>query len=100
MTSITALLHTHNDALRLGRALETVYACDHILIVDHGSEDSTVRVARDYGATVMSAAPGATVERYVRSAPPGWVLCLDRWEALTEKLWASLFEWKAESRQT
>ena len=60
MTSITALLHTHNDALRLGRALETVYACDDILIVDHGSEDSTVRVARDYGARVMSAAPGAS----------------------------------------
>jgi glycosyltransferase involved in cell wall biosynthesis len=100
MTSITALLHTHNDALRLGRALETVYACDHILIVDHGSEDSTVRVARDYGATVMSAAPGATVERYVRSAPPGWVLCLDPCESLTEKLSASLFEWKSESGHT
>jgi glycosyltransferase involved in cell wall biosynthesis len=100
MTSITALLHTHNDALRLGRALETVYACDDILIVDHGSEDSTVRVARDYGARVVSAAPGATVERYLRSAPPGWVLCLNPCESLTEKLSASLFEWKSESWHT
>ena len=53
MTSITALLHTKNDALRLGRALETLYACDDILIVDHGSRDATVRVAREYGARVV-----------------------------------------------
>ena len=47
MPSITALLHTENDALRLGRALETLYTCDDILIVDYGSRDATVRVARE-----------------------------------------------------
>ena len=49
------MLHTENDALRLGRALETVYACDDILVVDHGSRDATVRVAREYGAHVVDA---------------------------------------------
>ena len=102
MASITALLFTQNDGLRLGRALETLYACDDILVVDHGSRDATVRVAREYGAKVVDARPGPSPADYVRSCSPesakaGWILCLDPHESLTEKLAASLFEWKAES---
>lgn len=101
MPSITALLHTENDALRLGRCLETLYPCDHILVVDHGSQDVTVRLAREYGARIIAAAPGTSPEHYLRSAPPGWVvegwiLSLDPHESLTESLAASLFEWKSE----
>jgi glycosyltransferase involved in cell wall biosynthesis len=102
MASITALLFTQNDALRLGRALETVYACDEILVVDQGSRDATVRVAREYGARVVDARSGPSPADYVRSskppdANPGWILCLDPHESLTEKLAASLFEWKSEA---
>ena len=102
MTTITALLFTQNDALRLGRALETVYACDDILVVDHGSRDATVRVAREYGARVVDAKPGPSPADYVRSCiagatNAGWILCLDPRESLTEKLAASLFEWKSEA---
>jgi glycosyltransferase involved in cell wall biosynthesis len=110
MASITALLHTENDALRLGRALETLYPCDEILVVDHGSRDGTVRVARDYGARVLSERSGASPGDYLalakeNSAATGsanarstqWILCLDPRESLTEKLAASLFEWKSEA---
>jgi hypothetical protein len=102
MASITALLHTENDGLRLGRALETLYACDDILVVDHGSRDGTMRIAREYGARVVAAQPSISPPDYLRSAglqsaDPGWILCLDPREALTEKLAASLFEWKSES---
>lgn len=112
MTSITALLHTKNDALRLGRTLETLYACDGILVVDHGSRDATARVARAYGARIVDARPAASVGDYLRfvnsgfvnsgfinsgSASPGWILCLDPHESLSEKLAASLYEWKSES---
>lgn len=97
MPRITALLHTENDALRLGRALETLYACDEVLVVDHGSRDSTMRVARQYGARVVSASTETSQRDYCRSASPGWVLCLDACESLSEKLAASLFEWKTES---
>jgi len=101
MASITALLFTQNDALRLGRALETLYACDDILVVDHGSRDATVRVAREYGAKVVDARPGPSPADYVRSCSPEsakarWILCVDPHESLTEKLAASLFEWKSE----
>jgi glycosyltransferase involved in cell wall biosynthesis len=112
MASITVLLHTENDALRLGRALETVYACDEIVVVDHGSRDGTVRVAREYGARVVDARPQASPADYRLLATAGsvnpkvassglvesaWILCLDPRESLTERLAASLFEWKAES---
>jgi hypothetical protein len=112
MASITALLHTENDALRVGRVLETLYPCDQILVVDHASRDASVRIAREYGARVVDAADGVSPADYLRSAGfrsahlqsaslqsanPGWILCLDPREALTESLAASLFEWKSES---
>jgi len=111
MPSITALLHTENDALRLGRALETLYACDDLLVIDHGSRDATVRIAREYGARIVEARPGASAEDHLSYASQGlaspalanfasanssWILCLDPHESLTEKLAASLFEWKSE----
>src|SRR6266496_2661186 len=85
MPSITALIHTENDALRLGRALETMYACDDILLVDHGSRDATVRVAREYGAKVVEVRAGATQRDYVQFAKAGWILCIDPRESLTER---------------
>jgi hypothetical protein len=94
MPPITVVLHTENDALRLGRCLETLYPFDEILIVDHLSRDTTTRIAREYGAKVVAAEPGAPPEHYLRMTHAGWVLCLDPHESLTESLAASLYEWK------
>jgi hypothetical protein len=91
MPGITALLHTHNDGLRLGRCLETLYPCDDIVVVDHGSDDWTLRVAREYGARITAAG-----ESVPPSPTSGWILCLDPRESLSEALAASLFEWKSE----
>jgi len=95
MPAITALLHTKNDALRIGRCLETIYPCDHILVVDHGSSDSTVQVAREYAARVIDAVPGAGTGHYLRLSDSGWILCLDPRESVSESLAASLYEWKS-----
>jgi hypothetical protein len=94
MSKITAVLHTKNDALRLGRALEGLYPCDHILVIDHGSRDSTVKVAREYGAHVLEAQAGASGPEYTKFVPSEWILCVDARESLTESLAASLYEWK------
>jgi hypothetical protein len=104
MPAITALLHTENDVLRLGRCLETLYPCDEILIVDHVSRDGTVQLAREYGARVFevkshakSAAGAETpIPAEIRTLLRGWILCLNPRESLTESLAASLFEWKSE----
>jgi glycosyltransferase involved in cell wall biosynthesis len=94
MPTITALLHTHNDALRLGRCLETLYPCDEILILDHGSTDDTISIAREYGARVISAGAQAPPDFRSRLADRAWILCLDPRESLTESLAATLYEWK------
>jgi GT2 family glycosyltransferase len=94
MASITAVLHTHNDGLRVGRCLETLYPCDEIVIVDHGSTDATVSIARQYAATIVAASlvSGAHSKPTIQ----GWVLCLDPRESLSESLAASLYQWKSE----
>jgi glycosyltransferase involved in cell wall biosynthesis len=98
MLSLTAFLHTRNDALRLGRCLETAYPCDEIVIVDHGSTDATLHVAREYGARIVPARavsdPPSTFDAS-RLGATEWILCLDPRESLSEALAASLFEWKS-----
>jgi glycosyltransferase involved in cell wall biosynthesis len=93
MPSITALLHTTNDALRLGRALETLLPCAEILIVDHHSSDATRRIARAYGARVVAAENPDKVDRYLDLASHDWILCIEPAESINENLQASLFEW-------
>ena len=94
MPTITALLHTHNDGLRLGRALEMLLPCDEILIIDHDSDDRTAAVARQYGAQI--ARPNDAIS-YPSLVGGEWIFALDPRESLTEALWASLFEWKSEA---
>lgn len=94
MPPITAILHTCNDASRLARALESLRPCDELVIVDHGSTDATLRVARDYAATIRSANENQSPSTHVASARYDWVLCLLPSESLTEGLEASLYEWK------
>ncbi|MFZ0418361.1 MAG: hypothetical protein WAM04_09655 [Candidatus Sulfotelmatobacter sp.] len=95
MPPITALLHTSNAALRLGRALETLLPCAEILIVDHHSADATARVAREYGARILPADTRATTNHYLNQARHDWILCLDPSESITEGLQAALFEWSS-----
>lgn len=100
MVPIRALVHAHNDALRIGRCLETLYPCDEIVIVDHGSDDGTLQVAREYGAKVVKAAEEGFAIGDLLGAEhrrEEWILCLDPRESLTESLAASLFEWKSEA---
>jgi hypothetical protein len=95
MPPITALLHTTNDALRLGRALETLLPCAEILIVDHHSADATRHIAREYGARIVAADTHAAANHYLDLARYDWILCMEPAESITEGLQASLFEWSA-----
>lgn len=94
MPKITALLHTHNDAQRIARALESLRAVDEVLVVDHGSTDDTPKIARSHGATVKEGVPGVNRGVYVIDAHHDWILCILPNESLSEGLEASLFEWK------
>jgi glycosyltransferase involved in cell wall biosynthesis len=94
MPKITALLHTHNDALRLGRTLQSLRPCDEVLIIDQCSEDDTARIAREYGANLKTAIPGVTAGAYVMDATHDWILCVRPSESLSDDLEAALLEWK------
>ena len=94
MPKISALLHTHNDALRLGRALDSLRPCDELLVIDDNSNDDTTRVAHENGASVKNTIPGVTRGAYAMDASHDWILCLMPNEALSEELEASLLEWK------
>ncbi len=94
MRHLAALLHTCNDGLRVGRCLETLYPCDEILVIDSGSTDQTLRIAREYGAKVVAGGNGKRWSKELVASDGAWVLCLDACESLTEGLAASLFEWK------
>lgn len=89
MPPLSAVIHTCNDELRLGRALESLRPCDELLIFDHGSQDGTAAIAREYGARLLPAT-GAELSHPRHD----WILCLLPTEALSEALEASLFEWK------
>jgi glycosyltransferase involved in cell wall biosynthesis len=95
MPPITALLHTANDERRLGRALETLFPCAEILVVDHSSTDQTARIARKYGARVVPAISRAASEAYLDVVRNNWVLCLAPSESITESLQATLLEWSS-----
>ncbi|MGH9600795.1 MAG: glycosyltransferase [Terriglobales bacterium] len=90
MPKITALLHTHNHARSIGRALESLRPCDEFVVVDHNSSDGTAQIARQYGAVV------ATPEGALTSIGHDWVLLLHPHEALSESLESTLYAWKQE----
>lgn len=93
MPLITAILHTCNDELRLGRALQTLLPCDQILIIDHGSSDATLRIAREYAASIRIVTEEAPTD-LLHFARHAWVLVLQPSESVSEPLEAALFEWK------
>ena len=94
MPKITAIIHTKNDARRIGRALESLGSCDEVLVVDHGSEDETAKIVREHGGNLETAVPGVSHGTYLVDAKHDWILCLLPSESLSDGLEASLFEWK------
>ena len=64
-----------------------------MIVVDHGSRDETVKVAKEHGAKVINAVPGVDRGAYAQDARNQWILCLLPHEAVAEELEASLLEW-------
>ena len=94
MPKISAIVHAHNDALRIGRALDSLRACDEVVVVDHASDDDTADIARRHGASVKKGLPGVEPGTYVMDARYDWILCIHPNEAVSEALEASLLEFK------
>ncbi len=96
MTDLTVIILTMNEARHIRRAIASVRdVATRILVVDSGSEDDTVALAKAAGAEVMYH-PWTTHAAQFNWAldqiagVPGWVLRLDADEVLTPALSAEI----------
>jgi glycosyltransferase involved in cell wall biosynthesis len=82
-----------NAAARIEPCLASVAFADEVLVVDSGSTDGTVEIARRHGARVESKewlGFGRQKQHAVSLARNDWVLCLDTDERVSERLAASI----------
>lgn len=87
--SITAIIITKNEELMIANCLETLQWCQKILVVDTGSDDQTVEIAKRLGAEVISTKAVSFAER--RTIPlehvkTDWVFYIDADERVTPQL--------------
>ena len=88
-TPLSAVIITLNAAPRLDACLESVSFADEILVVDAGSIDATVEIARRHGARVVHhdwEGFGKQKRYAVAQARHPWVLCLDADERVSGEL--------------
>ncbi len=90
---LTATIITLNEELNIRACLESVNWVDHIVVIDSGSTDRTVEIAREFTDRVMVTDwPGhvAQKSRAVDHAPTDWILSLDADERCTPELRAEV----------
>jgi len=91
--TISACLIVLNEEEALPEALASVEFCDEIVVVDSGSDDATVEIARKAGATVIESpwhGFGAQRNLAIDRARSDWILELDADERVTPELKHSL----------
>jgi glycosyltransferase involved in cell wall biosynthesis len=86
---LSAVLITCNAAASLEACLASLDFVDEIVIVDSGSQDATLEIARRFGARVIEQSWlgfGPQKRFAVTQAKHDWVLCLDADEQVTPEL--------------
>lgn len=88
MPTVSAILITHNEAVNLRDCLASLAWCDEIVIVDNGSSDGTLDIAREFGAKLVLTADwpgfGPQKQRALAAATGDWILSVDADERLTD----------------
>ena len=87
--SLSAVIITHNAATQLQDCLRSLSFCDEILLVDSGSSDATVQIAKSAGVRVIQQdwlGYGPQKRLAVEQATHDWVLCVDADERIGDTL--------------
>lgn len=92
----SAIVVTCNEERYLRRSLESLSFCDEVIVVDLGSTDSSVAIAKELGAKVLTHPRVPVVEKVrefgARQARNDWVLFQDPDEEMTAALAQDLRE--------
>jgi hypothetical protein len=91
--TVSACIIARDEEDRLPAALRSVEFCDEVIVVDSGSRDRTVEVARRAGAKVIENPwPGFGAQRNVAldAASSDWILEVDADEQVTPELQAEI----------
>lgn len=90
MSRISVVVITHNEAANIEACLRSVAFADEIIVLDSGSTDDTVLIARREGATVHVSPDwpgfGTQKNRALALASHPWVFSLDADERVSEEL--------------
>lgn len=87
--ALTVLIIVKNEEHTIRRCLESVHFADEIIVLDSGSSDNTVAIAREYTEHVFSTdwpGYGAQKQRALSKATQKWVLNLDADEVVSDQL--------------
>ncbi|MDO8693439.1 MAG: glycosyltransferase family 2 protein, partial [Sheuella sp.] len=87
---LSVIIITKNEARNIAACLESVRFADEILVLDSGSTDGTVEIARNLGAIVHQSEIwpgfGPQKNRVLDLATRPWVLAIDADELVTAQL--------------
>jgi len=94
MNGLSVVIITRDEEAAIGAALDSVAFADEIVLVDSGSRDRTVEIARARGAKVIETTDwpgfGAQKNRALDHATREWVFSLDADERVTPELRAEI----------
>jgi glycosyltransferase involved in cell wall biosynthesis len=93
MPQLSAIVITRNEAANIGECLDSLAFCDERIVVDCGSTDSTVDIARERGARVEFhewQGFGPQKSHALALATGTWVLSIDADERVTPELAAAI----------
>ncbi len=91
--SLSIAIITRNEAKNIGRCLESVKWADEIIVVDSGSTDNTLDIAKQYGAKTFHhdwLGFGPQKNKAIAYCQSDWILVLDADEVVTKELNASI----------
>ena len=90
---LSVTIITLNEERRIGKCIKSVSFADEIIVVDSGSRDRTVEIAKQAGAQVIHQdwlGYGRQKQFAVEQTVNDWVLCLDADEWLSPELSQSI----------
>jgi len=91
--AISAVIITHNEEDNIAKCLSSLTGLDEIVLVDSGSTDRTIKIAKKYGAKIIHQqwlGFGPQKKFAVAQAKNNWIFSIDADEYLTDNLKSSL----------